>query len=82
LFDAIEHVNKSVKYDRIIVITDEQDTGGSVKTCPTPNGIGYMINVAAYKNGVGYGPWVHLDGFSERVLHWIHALEQQDLGAQ
>lgn len=82
LFDAIDHVNKSVKYDRIIVITDEQDTGGSVKTCPTPNGIGYMINVAAYKNGVGYGPWVHLDGFSERVLHWIHALEQQDLGAQ
>lgn len=75
LFDAIEAVNREVKYDRLIVITDEQDTGGVVKACPDPKGIGYMINVASAKNGVGYGKWTHLDGFSEGVLRWIHAVE-------
>ena len=31
----------------------------------------YMINVASAKNGVGYGRWTHLDGFSEGVIRWI-----------
>ena len=31
----------------------------------------YMINVASYKNGVGYGAWVRIDGFSENVLRYI-----------
>ena len=31
----------------------------------------YVINVAPEKNGVGYGPWVHIDGMSEQVLRWI-----------
>lgn len=34
-----------------------------------------MINVASYRNGVGYGKWTHIDGFSEGVLKFIHALE-------
>lgn len=81
LFDAIAAVNASIPYDRIIVITDEQAFGsdvrfghfirGNLKTCPAPKGIGYMINVASAKNGVGYGPWVHIDGFSEAVLRFI-----------
>lgn len=75
LFDAIEAVNREVKYDRLIVITDEQDTGGVVRSCPDPKGLGYMVNVASNKNGVGYGKWTHLDGFSEGVLRWIHAVE-------
>ncbi len=57
--------------DRIVVITDEQSqtpVGG-------PKGRGYMINVASAKNGVGYGPWVHLDGFSEAVVSYISAIE-------
>lgn len=33
------------------------------------------VNVASYKNGVGYGPWVHIDGFSEQVLRFIHEFE-------
>lgn len=75
LFDAIALVNKSVAYDRIIVITDEQDTGGNVRTCPDPIGKGYMINVASNRNGVGYGKWNHIDGFSEGVLRWIPEME-------
>lgn len=40
-----------------------------------------MINVATDKNGVGYGNgWTHVDGFSEGVLRWIHAFEQEVRG--
>jgi hypothetical protein len=80
LFDAIDVVNRMVAYDRLIVITDEQDTGGTVVRCPDPvkGKRGYMVNVAADRNGVGYGAWTHLDGFSENVLRWIAASEAVD----
>ena len=39
------------KYDRILVITDEQ----SHDRVPAPSGRGYVINVASARNGVGYG---------------------------
>jgi len=42
---------------------------------PGPRGRGYMINVASNKNGVGYGPWTHIDGWSEAVVDYIRALE-------
>jgi len=53
--------------DRLIVITDEQ----SHDNVPAPVGKAYMINVASYENGVGYGPWTHIDGFSEGVIRYI-----------
>lgn len=55
-------------YNRIIVITDEQS---AQKVGGPGDAKGYMINVAPYKNGVGYGPWVHIDGFSENTLRFI-----------
>jgi hypothetical protein len=58
-------------YDRIIVITDEQ----SHDRVGAPHGRGYMINVASARNGVGYGPWTHIDGFSESVIDYIRELE-------
>lgn len=64
---AVEAVNAQVPYDRLIVVTDEQShdaVGG-------PKGRGYLINVAAYRNGVGYGPWTRIDGFSENVLRFV-----------
>ncbi len=36
-----------------------------------------MINVASNRNGVGYGKWVHFDGFSEHVLRYIAAYERE-----
>lgn len=60
------------QYDRLIVITDEQ----SHDRVPNPKGKGYMINVASYKNGVGYGSWTHIDGFSESVIKYIIELEK------
>jgi hypothetical protein len=76
LGSAVQWLNANVPYDRLIVVTDEQShdaVGG-------PKGRGYMINVAAYRNGVGYGPWVRIDGFSENVLRFIHAHETNDAG--
>lgn len=37
---------------------------------------GYVINVASFKNGVGYGAWTHIDGWSEAVVEYIRAYEQ------
>lgn len=64
---ALNQIHKNFKYDRMIVFTDEQ----SNDTIPNPLGKGYVINVASFKNGVGYGPWMHIDGFSEAVLDYI-----------
>jgi len=62
-------INAQVQHDRLIVITDEQATTGGI---PAPKvSKAYMINIASNKNGVGYGPWTHIDGFSENVLRWI-----------
>lgn len=68
---AVKLVNQ-MKHDRLIVITDEQ----SHTVVPAPVAKhAYMINVASYRNGVGYGKWTHIDGFSEKVLTWIHEFE-------
>lgn len=60
--------------DRLIVITDEQ----SADRVPDPKfAKSYMINVAAHKNGVGYGKWTHIDGWSESVINYIISLEKE-----
>jgi hypothetical protein len=75
LFEAIRH-SHSIPHDRVIFITDEQaahDAGRMPKpACARP----YMINVASYRNGIGYRDWIHLDGFSEAVIRYIHCIEE------
>ncbi len=73
---AVRSVEKQVKaYDRLIVLTDEQ----SHDRVPDPKkGQGYMINLASNRNGVGYGAWMHIDGWSEAVIGYIRELEQLD----
>jgi hypothetical protein len=70
---AVEALNRET-CDRLIVITDEQ----SDDRVPAPQGKGYVINVASYKKGVGYGKWMHIDGWSESVIEYIRALEQRE----
>lgn len=72
LAQAVAAVN-TLPHDRLIVITDEQATDGRVPDPVAP--LAYMVNVASAKNGVGYGRWRHLDGFSESIVRWIHAVE-------
>ena len=68
--NVVTHAN-NLEYDRIIVLTDEQ----SATKVADPKGLGYMINVAAYQNGVGYYSWMHIDGWSESVIDYIRELE-------
>lgn len=71
---AVAHVNR-LPHDRLIVITDEQshDPVGAAAARHA-----YMINVASARNGVGYGPWTRIDGFSENVLRFVQAHEGDD----
>jgi hypothetical protein len=73
---AIAQVEADVRkgYDRMVVITDEQ----SHDQVPAPRGRGYVINVASNRNGVGYGAWMHVDGWSEAVVEFIAELESTD----
>src|SRR5580693_5204778 len=80
---AVESLNQKENYDRLIVISDEQahDSVPGPRQWrdgrPRPSR-GYMINVASYKNGVGYGKWTHIDGWSESVVDYIRILEQTE----
>ena len=69
------HALRSLReaYDRIIVITDEQ----SHDRVPAPHGRGYVVNVASARNGVGYGAWTHIDGWSEAVVDYLRSLEDE-----
>jgi len=72
---AVQAMNR-LPHDRLIVITDEQ----SQDMVPAPTAArAYMINVASYQNGVGYGKgWTaHIDGWSDRVLDFIRTVEQE-----
>ena len=63
-------VRKLPACDRLIVITDEQSSD------PLPKRTGYLINVASNQNGIGYGSWIHIDGWSDKVLDYIVRLEE------
>ena len=68
------------KADRIIVITDEQDCDHDPKRsalhCRMWGKQHYLINVASAANGIGYGAWTHIDGWSESVVDYIMEAEK------
>ena len=67
-------VNKSIY--RLIVITDEQSQDGFIE-CPYTKG--YMINIAPYEHGVGYGNgFVHINGWSQNVVSYIMEHEKNN----
>jgi 60 kDa SS-A/Ro ribonucleoprotein len=70
---ALKRIEDEVRegWDRLVVITDEQ----SHDTVHAPTRKGYVINVASNRNGVGYGEWTHIDGWSEAVIEYIAELE-------
>jgi 60 kDa SS-A/Ro ribonucleoprotein len=73
LGQAVKEANE-IPCDRLIVITDEQ----AHDEVPQPKAQrAYMVNVASNKNGVGYGAWNHIDGFSESFLRWIGEFERE-----
>jgi hypothetical protein len=73
LGQSMRTVNSNGSYDRCIVFTDEQ----SYDRPEAPLGKGYVVNVAAYENGVNHSAWTEINGFSEAVVDYIQALEQE-----
>lgn len=71
---AMESINAKEKYDRMVIISDEESEDGIGKI----NNLGYMINVASYQNGVNYNKNVtHINGFSENVVNFIIENEKE-----
>lgn len=68
---SMRQVDANGSYDRCIVFTDEQ----SYDRPGAPKGKGYIVNVAAYENGVNHGAWTEISGFSEAVVDYIQAFE-------
>lgn len=81
LTQVMEHVKKEhPTADRVIVITDEQDCSGASdppSKAPIIGKNNYVINVASYRNGIGYEKWTKINGFSENVFRYIAAFEGQ-----
>lgn len=78
--ESAKRVADTRAYDRLIIITDEQSH--EALSNPRKDSRGYVINVAPYKNGVGYGKWTHIDGWSEAVIDFIQQSEAVESTAE
>lgn len=67
---AVAYVMNAIPHDRLVVISDEQ----SADSVPDSKQPAFMVNVASNKNGIGYGSWTHIDGWSESIVDYILAL--------
>ena len=78
MWNAIDNITKSCKYDRIIVITDEQTQDCAID-CSVKNK--YIINIAPYGNkGVGYEKgFIHINGISDKVFNYIIEIEKESI---
>ena len=66
-------LNEEKCADRVIVFTDEQDCD---RKCNPANANtygkrNYLVNISSERNGIGYGKWTHIDGFSEAIIDYI-----------
>lgn len=70
---AVGYLNEHVACDRLIIVTDEesQDAVPNSKAAQA-----YMVNVSSAANGIGYGPWTRITGFSEAILTFIQESER------
>jgi hypothetical protein len=73
LGQSMREIDSKTSYDRVVVITDEQ----SSDLPANPKGIGYLLNVGSYQNGVNHSAWTSITGFSEAVFNYMHALENE-----
>jgi len=73
---AVNEIINNIAHDRMIIISDEQSS--TRVPDPVRGTNAYMINVASSKNGLGYGPWTHIDGFSEACIEFIQQHEATD----
>lgn len=76
--DQVTHYvdRNSEQYDRTIILTDEQSN--SFFRNSKCFGKLYMVNVAPYRQGIGYGDFVRINGFSKAVLDYIQEYEHAE----
>ncbi len=75
LGESLNSINKKTKYDRIIIITDEQ-TSDTIPNAMTEKS--YIINVSTCQRGVGYKQgYIHISGFSDSVFDYIKEIEKK-----
>jgi 60 kDa SS-A/Ro ribonucleoprotein len=55
------------------------ELGNAIVVSPPPLEKAYMINVAAYQRGVGYGKWTSIDGWSEAIMDYIAESEREGI---
>lgn len=69
--------NAEKRADRVIVITDEQDTDNKInpQTADAWGKRNYIINISAEKNGIAFKKFHHINGFSESVIDYLAATE-------
>lgn len=72
---SLQTVNARSDYTRCIVFTDEQSYDRPAS--PKGDALGYVVNVASYQHGVNHLRWTVITGFSEAVVDYIQALEQE-----
>ncbi len=65
------------RVDRVVVITDEQTSQFGGRLPHVSGAKCYVMNVAPYKNGIAWGDWVTVSGFSENLVKFIIAHESQ-----
>ncbi len=72
---ATTAVMRDERFDRILVVTDEQ-AHDSLPKCGVSNG--YLINVAPYQPALPakHMGWTRISGWSERIMDWIHLEEE------
>lgn len=75
LGQAIKSLQANSKYDRLIVITDEQATD-DIPSAKCDKA--YILNVAAYENGVNHASYTTISGFSEACIDYIRAVESSN----
>lgn len=81
---ALAYINEQEKereFDRVIVITDEQDCDTDKNSAANSLKLGeynYLINVGTYKPAlpIDRAGWTRVSGFSERVIEWMLAEEE------
>lgn len=71
---AVRSINANTKYDRLVIFTDEQ----SHDSVPKAKGLGYVINVGSYENGINRADYTTITGFSEAVVDYIQMAEKFD----
>lgn len=81
MVQCMDHIDSREhrEFNRVILFTDEQDcdTKLSPMSAKKLGRFNYVVNVAPERYGVSYGNgWIHIDGFSERVLEYIAVSEQ------